>query len=110
MENPIRLLVVARQPLRLEDLGLESDRDFGETQLIRRPEALAVAMEELRPNLIIIDVAFPEGRRRVHMGSGEPARTHRSLPGFEAAPVKTPLPFQFQSGAPTSPLAPTRVS
>jgi DNA-binding NarL/FixJ family response regulator len=60
--DPIRLLVVARHPLRLDDLELDDLPDVEEVQLIRRPAALDVAFEELDPNVVLMDVNFPEGR------------------------------------------------
>jgi len=57
----IRLLVVARHPLRLDDLGLDDLDDIEATQLIRRPAALELAIDEFGPNVALIDVGYPEG-------------------------------------------------
>jgi hypothetical protein len=45
VSDSIRLLVVARQPLRVDDLGLSGVSDVAETQLIRRHLALELAIE-----------------------------------------------------------------
>jgi DNA-binding NarL/FixJ family response regulator len=57
----IRLLVVARHPLRLDDLGLDDLDDIEATLLIRRPAALELAIDEFGPNVALIDVGYPEG-------------------------------------------------
>lgn len=56
--DPIRLLVVARHPLRLDDLELDGLPDIEEVQSIRRPAALDLAFEELEPNVVLMDVNF----------------------------------------------------
>ncbi len=60
--DPIRLLVVARHPLRLDDLELDDLGDIEAVQLIRRPAVLELAVEEFHPNVVLMDVGFPEGR------------------------------------------------
>jgi CheY-like chemotaxis protein len=62
VSDSIRLLVVARQPLRVDDLGLSGVSDVAEIQLIRRPLALELAIEQTQPNVVIVDVGFPEQR------------------------------------------------
>ena len=64
----IRLLAVARQPLRLDDLGVAGESDVGATQLIRRPTGLKTSIEELQPNVLLIDMTFPEERGQKAIG------------------------------------------
>jgi DNA-binding NarL/FixJ family response regulator len=60
-EEQIRLLIVARYPLRLDDLPPAGAGDFEVVQLIRRPNALELAIDEIQPNVLLVDVGFPEG-------------------------------------------------
>jgi DNA-binding NarL/FixJ family response regulator len=58
----IRLLVVARHPFRLEDMGLADFPDIETSRLIRRPKTLELAIDEVDPNVMLVDVGYPEGR------------------------------------------------
>jgi DNA-binding NarL/FixJ family response regulator len=46
----------------VDDLGLSGVSDVAEIQLIRRPLALGLAIEETQPNVVFVDVGFPEQR------------------------------------------------
>ena len=61
-DDAIRLLVVARHPFRLEDLGLDGRAEIGRVHLIRRPREIETAIDESEPNVVLIDVGFPGGR------------------------------------------------
>ncbi len=60
--TPIRLLVVARHPLRVEDLGLDGRAEIEHIHLIRRPRGIETAMDESDPNVVLVDTGFPGGR------------------------------------------------
>ena len=45
-KNSVRLLVAARHPFRLDDLGLDGSALDVQAQLVRRPDALERASEE----------------------------------------------------------------
>ena len=58
----LSVLVVARHPLRLDDLELDELSEVQAVELMRRPAALALAIEEFEPNVILVDTRFPENR------------------------------------------------
>mgnify|MGYP001812223924 CR=1 FL=1 len=55
----IRLLIVARHPFRVEDLGgVEHRPEVEDVVLIRRPDALEAALDEHRPDVLLIDTGL----------------------------------------------------
>ncbi len=58
----IRLLVIARHPFRLQDIGLADLPEVETSRLIRRPKSLELAIEEVGPNVVLVDVGYPERR------------------------------------------------
>jgi DNA-binding NarL/FixJ family response regulator len=62
-EVRLRLLVVARQPLRLDDVVPEELTDeIDDSRLIRRSSALEVAIDEVDPNVVLVDTNYPGHR------------------------------------------------
>jgi CheY-like chemotaxis protein len=62
-EVRLRPLILARQPLRLDDVVAEDLRDeIDDARLIRRPSAIEVALEEVDPNIVLVDTNFPGHR------------------------------------------------
>lgn len=57
---PERVLVVARHPFRVSDLGLGT-RAEGRVRLIRRPSELGVELADARPDLVLVDIGLPGG-------------------------------------------------
>ena len=60
--TPIRLLVLARHPFSIADLGFAQLHDVETVHLIRRPNTLEAAIDEIRPTVVMVDTAFPDGR------------------------------------------------
>jgi DNA-binding NarL/FixJ family response regulator len=59
-EIRLRLLVVARQPLRLDDVVPEELSDeIDASRLIRRSSAIKAAIDEVDPNVVLVDTNFP---------------------------------------------------
>lgn len=58
--DSVRVLVLARAPFRLDDLGTEAERPFAAT-LMRRPETLEQAIDELGPTVLLVDTTLPDG-------------------------------------------------
>lgn len=58
---PVRLLAVVRHPFQLDDLGLEGAENVERVELIRRIGALKGAIDEIRPNVVLVDTGFPQG-------------------------------------------------
>ena len=59
-QKSVRVLVLARAPFRLDDLGTEAERRFT-ANLIRRPETLEEAIDEFEPTVLLVDTEFPDG-------------------------------------------------
>ncbi len=59
--DAIRLLVVARHPFQQQSLGLGDEPEVEHVHLIRRPKTIAAAIDESRPNLVLVDTEFPGG-------------------------------------------------
>jgi len=59
-DTRLTLLVVARHPFRPEDVGLEAGNEVAQVRLIRRLSSLEAAIDELDPNVLLIDTGFPE--------------------------------------------------
>ena len=58
--QPLRLLVVARRPFQLGDLGLPEPAENESRQLLRRPAAVDTAIAETDPNVVMVDTGFTE--------------------------------------------------
>ena len=58
----ISVLVVARHPVRLEDLGLSENPALERAELIRSTAALETALDEIEPNVVIVDTGYGGGR------------------------------------------------
>lgn len=56
------VLVVARHPFRLDDLGFDGRRRIRDAHLIRRPGELPAALEESEPDVVLVDTGFADGR------------------------------------------------
>lgn len=59
---PIRVVVVARRPTRLEDFGFEASGDIEVVQFVRRLDSLRHPSSSEDIDVAIVDVTFPEGR------------------------------------------------
>ena len=57
----MRLLVAAQRPFRLEDLYLDGDASDVQAQLVRRPDAVERAIGDAVPDVLMVDIGFPEG-------------------------------------------------
>ena len=57
--DQIRVLVIARHPFRLDDLG--DSPQLVSAQLIRQPDALETAIDECDPNVVLVDTGFANG-------------------------------------------------
>lgn len=55
------VVVAARHPTRPEDLGLGQGEHVARVRLVRRTGALAAVIDELDPDLVVVDTGFPEG-------------------------------------------------
>jgi len=60
--DSVRLLVVARHPFQVDDLGLGERLEVDDVQLVRRVTQIETAVGECEPNLVLIDTAYPDGR------------------------------------------------
>jgi DNA-binding NarL/FixJ family response regulator len=60
-DDVIRVLLVARHPLRSVDLGLDSAPGITAVGLVRRPDRVADAIVETRPHLVVVDTGLPGG-------------------------------------------------
>jgi hypothetical protein len=56
----VRVLVLARVPFGIDDLGRDTDGRFS-IRLIRRPETLGEAIDEYGPSVLLVDTEFPDG-------------------------------------------------
>ena len=54
----IRVLLVARHPLRSADLGLDAVPDITVVGLVRRPDRMADAVDDIEPDIVIIDTGM----------------------------------------------------
>ncbi len=59
--TPIRVLVVAGHPLRLDDLGLDDHADIEVAGPVRRLASLARLISEFDPHVGVVDTTFAEG-------------------------------------------------
>jgi len=57
----IRLLVVARRPFQVEELGFGESDDVEHVQVVRRVHQIETAVDGCNPNVVLIDTGFPEG-------------------------------------------------
>lgn len=57
----VRLLVVARRPFQVRELGLGARDDVESVHLVRRVNQIETAIQEGDPNVVLIDTGFPEG-------------------------------------------------
>lgn len=57
----LRVLVVAQQPFRLDDLTEPGAKLVYDGRLVRRPGFVADALEESAPDVALVDTAFPDG-------------------------------------------------
>ena len=57
----VRLLVLARQPFKLNDITPEGAEEAFEARLIRRPGTLEEAIDDFQPNVLLIDTDLPHG-------------------------------------------------
>jgi len=58
-DDDIRVLLVARHPLRTVDLGLDTAPGISAVGLVRRPDRVADAIVETRPHLVVVDTGLP---------------------------------------------------
>lgn len=59
----VRLLVVARQPFRLDDVVSDDvGRQIADARLVRRPSAIEAALDDLDPNVVLVDTNY-QGHR-----------------------------------------------
>ena len=58
--EPIRLLVVARHPVRLEDFGIDQMDEIGTATLVRRTGQMAAAIERMSPHVVIVDCSYAD--------------------------------------------------
>jgi DNA-binding NarL/FixJ family response regulator len=81
----IRVLIIARRPIRLDDLGFESDDEIEVVHFARRAQSL----EELAgdADVAIVDVNFPEGAAYRHIAS-----TMAELPELRVLALTTAPP------------------
>ena len=56
--DPLRLLVAAPHPFRLDDLGLDSHAPAVQAHLVRRPDAIERAVVDIAPDVVMIDTSF----------------------------------------------------
>ena len=56
--DPLRLLVAAPHPFRLDDLGLDSHAPAVQAHLVRRPDAIERAVADIEPDVVMIDTSF----------------------------------------------------
>ena len=61
-DDRVRLLVVARRPFQVEELGLRGRGDVESVHLVRRVNQIETAVDECDPNVVLVDTGFPEGR------------------------------------------------
>ncbi len=61
-DETLRVLVVARHPFTIDDLGVAGLPDLATIHLIRRPAALPVALAEVDPTVVVVDTAYPDTR------------------------------------------------
>ena len=57
----MRVLVVARHPLRIGDLGLDGDQHVDVVGLVRRLGSVSQLIEQAEPDVVIVDTAFADG-------------------------------------------------
>ena len=57
----LRLLVVARRPFQVDELGLGQRDDVESVHVVRRVNQIDTALDESDPNVVLIDTGFPEG-------------------------------------------------
>ncbi|MGI9643011.1 MAG: hypothetical protein ACR2N9_09530 [Acidimicrobiia bacterium] len=57
---PIKTLIIARRPIRLDDFGLSDDIEV--VQLVRRLGSVPELAESSGAEVVVIDLSFPEGR------------------------------------------------
>ena len=61
--HDLRLLVVARQPFRLDDVvSDELDGQMADARLVRRPSTIEAALDDLDPNVVLVDTTY-QGHR-----------------------------------------------
>lgn len=58
----VRLLIAARRPVRVEDLGLEDVDGIEIAGLARRVSSLTQLIEQERANVALVDVTYPDGQ------------------------------------------------
>jgi len=63
----IRVLIIARRPIRLDDFGFESDDEIEVIHFARRAQSLEELADDA--DVAIIDVNFPEGAAYAHIAS-----------------------------------------
>ena len=59
--DPVRLLVAAQHPFRLDDLGLDGHAPAVQAQLVRRLEAIERTVLDVEPDVVMIDTGFADG-------------------------------------------------
>jgi hypothetical protein len=59
--DSVCLLVAAQHPFRLDDLGLDGGAPAVHAQLVRRPDAVERAVEDIEPDVVLIDTAYEDG-------------------------------------------------
>ena len=60
-DDRVRLLVVARRPFQVEELGLGGRSELESAHVVRRVNQIETAVDECDPNVVLIDTGFPEG-------------------------------------------------
>lgn len=65
---PLRLLVAARRPVRIEDFDFGSRADVEVVRLVRRLRSLVEVATAEHADVVLVDVTFPEGRAFAAMG------------------------------------------
>ena len=59
----VRLLILARRPIDLNSLPLERlGADLADSLIIRRPRAIEAALEDFRPNVVLVDTSYDDGK------------------------------------------------
>jgi DNA-binding NarL/FixJ family response regulator len=81
----IRVLIIARRPIRLDDFGFESDDEIEVVHFARRAQSLEELADEA--DVAIVDVNFPEGAAYRHIAS-----TIAELPEFRVLALTTAPP------------------
>lgn len=57
----LRLLVVARRPFHVDELGVGERNDVERVDLVRRVNQIETAVDECKPNLVLVDTSYPDG-------------------------------------------------